>query len=104
MLRLHLSRRSVVVHVLDNGQDGNIGMHAEVGIMLSTFFEKNPLDSSAYCKLSFYQVWHHGNSINVYSCEELRVNRICYLLHVGFLPGLFILRDDGGYIFCRNVG
>jgi hypothetical protein len=31
-------------------------------------------------------------------------NSICYLLHIGFLLGLFLDPGDGGHMFLRNVG
>jgi hypothetical protein len=41
-------------------------------------------------------------------CSPLKANRsfggsVCYLLHAGFLLGLFFDREDGDEIFLRNI-
>jgi hypothetical protein len=35
---------------------------------------------------------------------EVVISRSCYLLHAGFLFGLFFDPEDGGDMFFRNVG
>jgi hypothetical protein len=46
-------------------------------------------------------------------CSPLKINQhflgmfrsfACYVLHAGFLLGLFFNPEDGGYIFLQNVG
>jgi hypothetical protein len=38
-------------------------------------------------------------------CSPFEVNQLaCYLLHAGFLLGLFFDAEDGGATFLRNVG
>jgi hypothetical protein len=57
---------------------------------------------------------HDNNKTNIEEfyilpCHPLKVNRrlgggsTCYLLHAGFLLGIFLDAEDGGEMFLRNV-
>jgi hypothetical protein len=43
---------------------------------------------------------------DIMPCSPLKVqvaSRVCYLIHAGFLPGLFFDPDDGGDMFLRKL-